>query len=113
MLGVKVRSENLAQTEWEEPDNAESLKSDLQVPGSGLGQIHPSRFETTTWIPHINLHDGQQQFGKFVDAMMNHIRFEESNLEEVRQFVKLIASDENWIFLRVAVPRIPELKLGQ
>ena len=113
MLGVKPRSEILARTEWEEPNNAESLKSNLQVPGRGLGQIHPSRFETVTWIPRINLHDGQQQFGKFIDAVMNRIRFEESNPEEVRQFVKLIASDENWIFLRVAVPRIPELKLDQ
>ena len=113
MLGVKARSEILARTEWEEPNNAESLKSDLHVPGRGLGQIYPSRFETATWIPRINLHDGQQQFGKFVDAVMNRIRFEESNPEEVRQFVKLIASDENWILLRVAVPRIPELKLDQ
>ena len=113
MPGNKTHSENHAQSEWEEPENAKSLKSDLQVPGRGLGHINASQFETATWLSHIKLPPGQEQFGKFVDVMMNRIRFEESNSEEVRQFVKLIASDEDWTFLRVAIPHIPELKLEQ
>ena len=110
MRGPKPHSELFSLPGWEEPANADCLKSELQVPGRGLDQINPSSFEVTTWIPRIDIHVGQYQFGKFVDSMMNRIRFQESNPTEIRNFVNLLASDENWNFFRVAVPRIPELQ---
>lgn len=96
--------------EWRVPKNADSLKSDLKVPGRGLGKINPKYFETATWAPRLDKFDGQQQYGKFVEAMMNRIRFEESHPDEIKKFVNLLASPENWNLLRIAQSRIPELE---
>ena len=95
---------------WEEHENVESLKSDLNVPGRGLGKVHPRILESATWAWRIDTFEGQCQYGKFVDAMMNRIRFEESNPGEIKKFIDLMAADENWNFLRVAQSRIPELR---
>lgn len=94
---------------WEEPEDAESLKSDLNVPGRGLGKVHPRILESATWAWRIDTYEGQCQYGKFVDAMMNRIRFEESDPKEIKKFIDLMAADENWNFLRVAQSHIPEL----
>ena len=93
----------------EVPKSAEFLTSSLHVHGRGLGKIHYKFFETSTWAWGIDTLWEQQQYGKFVEAMMNRIRFEESNPEEIRKFARLVASDEDWNFLRVAQSRIPEL----
>ena len=95
---------------WEELENVGSLKSNLNVPGRGLGKVHPRVLERATWVWCIDTFEGQRQYGKFVEAMMNRIRFEESNLEEIKSFIDLMATDENWNFLRVAQPHIPELR---
>ena len=95
---------------WEEHENVESLKSDLHVPGRGLGKVHPRILESATWAWRIDTFEGHCQYGKFVDAMMNRIRFEESNPGEIKKFIDLMAADENWNFLRVAQSRIPELR---
>lgn len=94
---------------WEELENVESLKSNLNFPGRGLGKVHPRVLESATWAWRIDTFGGQRQYGRFVEAMMNRIRFEESNLEEIKGFIDLIATDENWNFLRVAQSHIPEL----
>ena len=98
---------------WEELENVESLKSNINVPGRGLGKVHPKVLKSATWIWCIDTFGGQCQYGKFVEAMMNRIRFEESNPEEIRRFVDLMATDENWNFLRVAQSHIPELGEAQ
>ncbi len=93
----------------EELESVESLKSNINIPGRGLGKVHPKVLESATWVERIDTFGGQCQYGKFVEAMMNRIRFEESNLQEIRRFIDLVATDENWNFLRVAQSRIPEL----
>ena len=95
---------------WEEFESFESLKSNLNVPGRGLGQVHPRILESATWAWRIDSFEGQGQYGKFVEAMMNRIRFEESNPEEIKMFIDLMAADENWNLLRVAQSHIPELR---
>ena len=98
---------------WEELKSVESLESHLNVPGCGLGKVHPRFLESAIWIWRIDTFEGQRQYGKFVEAMMNRIRFEESNLEEIKSFVDLLATEENWNFFRVAESHIPELGESQ
>ena len=95
---------------WEELENVESLKCNLNVPGRGLGKVCPRILESATWAWRIDTFEGQCQYGKFVDAMMNRIRFEESNPAEIKKFIDLMATNENWNLLRVAQSHIPELK---
>ena len=95
---------------WEDLETVESLKSDINVPGRGLGKVHSRFLESATWDWRIDTFGGQRQYEKFVEAMMNRIRFEESNPEEIKRFIDLMANDENWNFLRLAQSHIPELK---
>ena len=98
---------------WEELESVELLKSHINVPGCGLGKVHPRVLESATWVWRIDTFEGQRQYGKFVEAMMNRIRFEESNLEEIKGFVDLVGTDEKWNFLRIAQSHIPELRESQ
>lgn len=102
---------SLPQTEWDNrTEEAERLHDDLIVAGRGLGKVHPKFFELETWAPCLESSMETRQYAKFVDAMMNRIRFEQSDPVEIRSFVNLIATDSNWKFMEVALPRIPELR---
>ncbi len=97
--------------EWDNhTEEAECLQTKLIVPGRGMGKIHPRFFEAETWARHLESAIETRRYAEFVDAMMNRIRFEESDPVEIRSFVKLIATDSNWKFMEVAVARIPELR---
>lgn len=89
---------------------AERLHDELTIAGRGMGNIDPKFFEAETWNRHLRNAMDTHQYVKFVDAMMNRIRFEESNPMEIRSFVNLVATESNWKFMEVALPRIPELQ---
>lgn len=97
--------------EWDNHnEEAEHLQLEISVPGRAMGRIHPSFFEVATWAHHLESAAGTRRYRLFVDAMVNRIRFEESNPMEILSFVNLVATDTDWKFLEVALTCIPELK---
>ena len=100
--------------EWDNHEQAaEHLRDETKIPGRGMGKIHPRFFEATTWAHKLDSAFEAHNYVKFVETMMNRIRFQESDPDEIRLFVSLIATDTNWKFMDLALPLIPELKDDQ
>ena len=84
--------------------------SGCSTPGRGLGVISRKYLEPATWEPLLSTEMGRGRYGKFVASMVERIRAKESNYDEIRNFVHLVATEHNWDFMRVAMPFLPELK---
>ena len=67
-------------------------------------------FEPATWEPLLGSEMGRGQYGKFVALMVERIRSKESSYEEIRSFVRLVATEHNWDFMKVALPFLPQLE---
>ena len=96
--------------EWEQPPQRLPKCSEPSATGRDLGVINRKYFETATWDPLLSTEMGRGQYGKFVTSMIERIRAKESNFDEIRSFVHLVATEHNWDFMRVAMPYLPELK---
>ncbi|CAF9929604.1 MAG: hypothetical protein HETSPECPRED_007414 [Heterodermia speciosa] len=83
------------------------ILSNIQAYGTGLGIIAPEMFEPTKWSPAQPILD--LQYLKFVTLIVCRIRAGESNLEEVRRFVKLLATDGEDAFWAPVAKLIPEV----
>lgn len=94
--------------EWEEPPMAHLLHN--KIDGVGLGAINPQCLQPQKWEHLLKDEFGRGQYTRFITRMLNRIRFEESNREEVDLLADLIGDKDNPEFLRVAIPWIPELK---
>ena len=84
-------------------------RHDKRSPGHGIGRISPRLFEVATWSRHMESAVGMRQYGKFVETMLYRICAEESDPDEFRAFVDLIATDVNRKFLEVALRHLPDL----
>ncbi|KAL8792304.1 MAG: hypothetical protein Q9195_005095 [Heterodermia aff. obscurata] len=82
------------------------ILSNIQVYGTGLGAIAPDMFEPTKWSPAQPVLD--LQYLKFVTLIVCRIRAGESNLDEVRRFVELLATDGEDAFWAPVGKLIPE-----
>ena len=80
------------------------------VSGRSLGFINHKYFEPATWEPLLSTEMGRGQYGKFVASMIDRIRLKESSSDEVRRFIRLVATEHNWDFMKVAMPYLPELR---
>jgi len=96
-------------SEWEEPRDAHLLRKEPFIEGVGWGSLDPKRLQPETWKSLLLSDMGRGQYRKFVTQILNRIRYEESNLDEIKQFADMIGSKENPDFMRVAIPAIPEL----
>ena len=90
-------------------DRSDSVRSCFSR-GQGLGDISSKYFEPTTWTNLIKHAEGQAQYQKFVKSMVGRIKLEESNADEIRAFVSLVASDVDHRLMSVALPYMPEIR---
>ena len=78
--------------------------------GQGLGEISNKYFKPEKWTSLISLAEGQAQYVKFVKIMVSRIQSEDSNADEVRAFVGLVASDVDYRLMSLALPHMPEIE---
>lgn len=97
-------------SKWEQPHQRLLECSEPSAIGRDLGFINRKYFEPATWEPLLRTAMGRGQYGKFVASMIERIRVKESSYDEIRNFVHLVATEQNWDFLKVAMPYLPELK---
>ena len=95
---------------WEQPHPRQLQLSEPSAVGRDLGFINPKHFESATWEPLLKTDVGRRQYCKFVAAMIERIRAQESSCDEVKSFVRLVVTEHNWDFLKVASPYLPELR---
>lgn len=97
-------------SQWENPPQHLIRCSEPSATGRELGVINRKYFEPATWEPLLSTDMGRGQYSKFVTSMIERIRAKESSCDEIRSFVHLVATEQNWDFMRVAMPHLPELK---
>ena len=86
------------------------IRTEPSAAGRGLGVINRKYFEYATWEPLLSTEMGRGQYGRFVALMVERIRLQETNYDEIIGFVWLVATEHNWDFMKVAMPCLPKLK---
>ena len=89
------------------PKDGEVFTGSNFAVGKGLGVISSKFFEPETWTPLLRDTMGRGRYGQFITAMIGRIKLQESNPDEVRNFVNLVASDVNHDLMSVALPHMP------
>lgn len=97
-------------SEWKQPHQRLEKCIEPRATGRGLGIINRKYFEPATWEPLLSTEMGRGQYSKFVASMIERIQLQESNYDEIRSLVHLVATEHNWDFMTIALPRLPELK---
>lgn len=95
---------------WAEAKYGGLFPSNVKITGKGLGIISHQFFKAETWAPLMKDAMGKIRFGQFIAAMMGRIELQESDSDEIRSFVSLIATDSVPDFMTVALPHMPQLQ---
>ena len=93
-----------------EPHQQSSEGSELSTTRRNLKAINRKYFDPATWEPLFSTKTGRDEYGKFATLMVERIQSNESSYQEIRSFVHLAATEDNWDFMNLATPYLPELK---
>ena len=78
----------------------------FQVESECWDGVHPKYFDPQQWGGINDL--GGDRYKKFIQLMVRRISRNKSNVREIVDLGRLICSDSNWEFMRLALPFLPD-----